>query len=57
MHCPKCGNDIIFIKRTVPIETIKADTRQLKCDWPKCGWEGQYFNLVDEEDEEDGAGE
>lgn len=46
LHCPKCGNDIILITKTVPIETIKADDRPLKCYWPKCDWEGRICDVV-----------
>lgn len=49
LHCPKCGNDIIFITKTVSISTVLADDRPLKCHWPKCDWNGKYCDLVRKE--------
>ena len=48
LHCPKCGNDIVTITKTVKLETILNDDRPLTCHWHKCGWKGKYFDLVND---------
>lgn len=51
LHCPKCGNDILYITKIVPITTILADHRTLRCHWPNCDWKGRYCDLVSKEAE------
>ncbi len=52
LHCPKCGNDIAMIMKTVPLDTIVKDNRRLKCHWPGCDRNGMYCDLVERDGEQ-----
>lgn len=52
LHCPKCGNDIVSIIKTVPLDTIREDHRKLECHWPGCDWNGRHCDLAKEAGEQ-----